>query len=92
MKSKMTMKHKAMAYILNKDMGYTMKEIGILMKTSQSTISKSIKDFEKELIINNLTAQLEDARANLKALGYTEPGVLPPNNNNFIDVDFNELD
>lgn len=92
MKSKMTMKHKATAYLLNKGMGYTMKAIGTLMGVSQSTVSKGIKDFETERTINDLTTQLEEARANLKALGYTEPDVLPPNNNNFIDVNFNELD
>lgn len=100
MKSKMTTKHKAMAYILNKDMGYTMNSISDLMKVSQSTISKGIKDFELEMTIKNLTNQLEQAKNELYILGYRQDPreIIPPmfksvnQQNIYIETGYTELD
>lgn len=73
---KMTERHKAMAYVLNKEFGYTMEKIGKLMEVSQSTISSAIKDFEYQRVIRNLEQELINAREELKGLGYNAPGVI----------------
>lgn len=41
-------RHKAMAYILSREFGYSMVKIANLMGVAQSTISSAIKDFEYE--------------------------------------------
>ena len=61
MKQKMTTKHKFMAYLLNKDMGYSMTSIAKLMKVSQSTISTSIQCVEYMRKIYNLEKELFEA-------------------------------
>ena len=95
MRLKMTMKHKAMAYLLNKDMRYSMKKIAQLMDLSPSTISKGIKEFEYEKMIYDLRNELENAKRELMALGYTSntSNILPPVNKQegFIDGKYNEL-
>lgn len=73
---KMTERHKAMAYVLNREFGYSMVDIGKLMKVSQSTISSAIKDFEYQRLIKNLEEELRNARIELKALGYNPPDIL----------------
>lgn len=81
MKIKMTEKHKVMAYILNKEMGYTMSSIAELMKVSQSTISIAIKEVKYRLQIQNLERELIEARRSLQTLGYKEEQIIPPNYN-----------
>lgn len=73
---KMTERHKAMAYVLNREFGYPMTRIANLMKVSQSTISSAIKDFEYQKVIRNLEQELQNAREELNALGYTPPDVI----------------
>ena len=80
MPRKLTIQHSAIAYILNKEMGYTQKAISILMKTSQPTISNMIKEFELKQQINNLKKELDEARSIIKA-----HNLLPQNNTYFID-------
>lgn len=81
MKQKMTDKHKLMAYLLNKEMGYSMTAIAQLMKVAQSTISLSIKEVEFRKTISNLETELYEAKQALLKLGYAEPIILPPNSN-----------
>lgn len=73
---KMTERHKAMAYILNKEFGYPMTAIASLMGVAQSTISSAIKDFEYQRLIKNLEQELNNAREELKSLGYNPPDVI----------------
>ncbi len=79
---KMTEKHKAMAYVLNKEFGYTMVNISKLMNVSQSTISSAIKDFEYKRNIRNLENELKNARTELKKLGYNSPIIINDYNSN----------
>lgn len=44
MQTKMTKKHKLMAYLLNREFGYTMTDIAAPMKVSQPSINMSIKE------------------------------------------------
>lgn len=60
---RLTIKHSAIAYILNREMGYTQSAIAKLMGVSQGTVSNMIKEFEYEREIRNLQKDLEDARA-----------------------------
>lgn len=80
MRGKMTDKHKLMAYLLNKDMGYSMAKIGNLMGVAQSTISNAIKEVDYRKHIQNLENELNQTKNELKRLGYIEPIILPPNN------------
>ena len=66
MKKILTDKHAAMAYVLNKEMGYTMVKIAALMDVSQPTISNMIKDFTYQLRIRNLENELSEARYELQ--------------------------
>ena len=43
---RLTIKHSAIAYILNREMGYTQNAIAKLMGVSQGTVSNMIKEFE----------------------------------------------
>lgn len=79
MQAKMTDKHKLMAYLLNKDMGYSMVKIGQLMGVAQSTISNAVKEVEFRRAISNLEAELNQAKMELQSLGYVEPTILPYN-------------
>lgn len=72
MRAKLTIKHKAMAYVLNCEFGYTMTKISELMSVSQATISNAIKSFKYEMTINNLQAELDEAKNALNNLGYYE--------------------
>lgn len=76
---KMTERHKAMAYILNREFGYSMSSIAKLMNVAQSTISAAIKDFEYQRVIKNLEYELANARKELRELGYTPPDVIVVN-------------
>lgn len=69
---KMSDKHKVVAYVLNKEMGYTQSKISDLMNVSQSTIANACKEmiFRKE--ISNLERELQEARATIQ-----EAGLLP---------------
>ena len=72
---KISEKHQAMAYVLNKEFNYSMSKIGELMGVSQSTISNGIKDFKYRLKIENLENELIDARRFLVNQGYELPVV-----------------
>ena len=60
---RLTIKHSAIAYILNREMGYTHSAIAKLMGVSQGTVSNMIKEFEYQREIRNLQKDLDDARA-----------------------------
>ena len=60
---RLTIKHSAIAYILNREMGYTQSAIAKLMGVSQGTVSNMIKEFEYQREIRNLQKELDDARA-----------------------------
>ena len=60
---RLTIKHSAIAYILNREMGYTQSAIAKLMGVSQVTVSNMIKEFEYQREIRNLQKDLDDARA-----------------------------
>lgn len=81
MQRKMTDKHKLMAYLLNKEMGYSMTAIAQLMQVAQSTISISVREVEFRRTISNLENQLSKTKDELIQLGYKEPVILPPNSN-----------
>lgn len=51
---RLTIKHSAIAYILNREMGYTQNAIAKLMGVSQGTVSNMIKEFELQTKIRNL--------------------------------------
>ena len=72
--SKMTRKHKLMAYILNKDedFHYSQKKIAQLMDVAQSTISNATKEMEYLVEINDLKKELAQTRTFLK-----QQGILP---------------
>ena len=72
--SKMTKKHKLMAYVLNKDESfhYSQKKIASLMDVTQSTISNAVKEVEYLREIKGLKEELLQARSILK-----EQGILP---------------
>lgn len=71
MAPKLTPKHKTMAYILWYEFGYSMADIGNLMRVSQSTISNAIKQVEYERRLHNLENELNSVKEELKSLGYT---------------------
>ena len=60
---RLTIKHSAIAYILNREMGYTQSAIAKLMGVSQGTVSNMIKEFEYKREIRNLQKDLDDASA-----------------------------
>ena len=60
---RLTIKHSAIAYILNREMAYTQSAIAKLMGVSQGTVSNMIKEFEYQREIRNLQKDLDDARA-----------------------------
>ncbi|GGN95031.1 helix-turn-helix domain-containing protein [Saccharibacillus kuerlensis] len=62
MKSKLTERHQAMAYVLKHEFGYTQKDIASLMKVNQSTISNAIKEFKFKKQIQDLSLELKEAR------------------------------
>lgn len=72
---KMTDRHKAMAYVLNKEFGYSMSKISDLMGVAQSTISNAIKDFEYQMVIRNLEFELKEARQSLSTKGFVLPNI-----------------
>lgn len=76
MRSKGDIRHKIMAAILNKELGYPQQNIAKLMGVEQSTISSWIqmgillmqnKQMEKEIV---------DLRKELNKIGYSEPKAL----------------
>lgn len=73
MKRALTEKHMLMAYVLNKELGYSMQAIGTLMKVSQSTISNAISRVNTMIQMRNLQAELAEARQLLAQNGITGP-------------------
>lgn len=73
MKRTLTEKHMFIAYVLNKELGYSMQAIGTLMKVSQSTISNAISRVNTMIQIRNLQAELAEARQLLAQNGITGP-------------------
>lgn len=61
MSRKLSLKHAAVAYLLNKEMGYTQSKISNLMDVSQGTVSNMIKDFEHEMQVRSLQHELDQA-------------------------------
>ena len=75
---RLTIKHSAIAYILNREMGYTQSAIAKLMGVSQGTVSNMIKEFEFQTKIRNLQKDLDDARAIIE-----KQNLLPQNEDYF---------
>lgn len=80
MGKKLSIKHSAIAFVLNSEMGYTQKEIATLMKVSQSTISNMIKEFEYQKQIYDLQQELNNAREIIQ-----KQNLLPQNDKYFIE-------
>lgn len=78
--AKMTDKHKVLAYVLNKEMGYTQSAIGTLMNVSQSTVANMCKEMELRITIQNLEKELQEARYLIQ-----QKGLLPSEPTYFID-------
>ncbi len=78
--AKMTDKHKMLAYVLNKEMGYTQSAIATLMKVSQSTVANMCKEISFRVTISNLEHELQEARMTLQA-----QGLLPANPTLYIE-------
>ncbi len=76
---RLTIKHSAIAYILNREMGYTQNAIAKLMGVSQGTVSNMIKEFELQTKIRNLQKDLDDARAIIE-----KQNLLPQNGGLFL--------
>ena len=75
---RLTIKHSAIAYILNREMGYTQNAIAKLMGVSQGTVSNMIKEFDLQTKIRNLQKDLDDARAIIE-----KQNLLPQNEDYF---------
>ena len=67
MSKKLSLQHAAVAYLLNKELGYNQSRIGDLMGVSQGTISSSIKDFEYQMQIRSLQKELDRAYEMIKS-------------------------
>lgn len=67
--NRMTLQHKLMAYVLNKEFEYMQTEIAKLMGVSQTTISKSVNEISKRLKTENLNSQLNIIRTALEKQG-----------------------
>ena len=67
--AKMSDKHKMMAYVLNKEMGYTQAAIAKLMQVSQSTVANMCKEISFRITINNLENELHEARVLIQQQG-----------------------
>ena len=80
MSRKLSIKHSAVAYLLNRELNYSQSEIATLMKVSQSTVSNMIKEFEYQNQIQNLQNELNEARQIIEANN------LLPDNSNFFDI------
>jgi predicted transcriptional regulator len=76
----LSIKHCAVAYLLNQELGYTQAAIASLMGVSQSTISNMIKEFAYQQRIKNLENELEEARNIIEA-----QNLLPQNETYFIE-------
>ena len=80
MGKKLSIRHSAIAFVLNGEMGYTQQEIATLMKVSQSTISNMIKEFEYQKQIYDLQQELNNAREIIQ-----KQNLLPQNDTYFIE-------
>lgn len=67
--ARMTLQHKLMAYVLNKEFEYMQTEIAKLMGVSQTTISNSVNEISKRLKTEDLTEQLKFTRTALEKQG-----------------------
>lgn len=59
---KLSLRHCAIAYVLNSEMGYSQNGIANLMGVSQSTVSNMIREFSYKQQINSLEQELIEAR------------------------------
>lgn len=60
--TKMSPKHKLVAYALHDEMNYPQKDIAALMKVAPSTMSSSIKEARYMVANRQLEQELHDAR------------------------------
>ena len=85
MKTKMTDKHKLMAYVLttdvdlNKNHNITQKEIAKLFNVSQSTIATAIKEAKMRIEIDNLIKELSKVKGEVLKLDNIKTFQLPDN-------------
>lgn len=78
--SKMTDRHKVMAYVLNKEFGYRQSAIAQLMQVAQSTIANAVKEVSFRLTIQDLERELQEARCQLE-----QQGILPEKPTLYLD-------
>lgn len=78
--SKMTDRHKVMAYVLNKEFGYRQSAIAQLMQVAQSTIANAVKEVSFRLTTQNLEKELQEARYQLE-----QQGILPEKPTLYLD-------
>ena len=78
--SKMTDRHKVMAYVLNKEFCYRQSAIAQLMQVDQSTIANAVKEVSFRLTIQNLEKELQEARYQLE-----QQGILPEKPTLYLD-------
>ena len=78
--SKMTDRHKVMAYVLNKEFGYRQSAIAQLMQVAQSTIANAVKEVSFRLTIQDLEKELQEARYHLE-----QQGILPEKPTLYLD-------
>ena len=78
--SKMTDRHKVVAYVLNKEFGYRQSAIAQLMQVAQSTIANAVKEVSFRLTIQDLEKELQEARYQLE-----QQGILPEKPTLYLD-------
>lgn len=78
---KLSLKHSAIAFVLNTEMGYSQKGIATLMGISQSTVSNMIREFSYKQQINSLEQELLEARQIIY-----QNNILPQNEDYFVNI------
>lgn len=76
MRPKGDVRHKIMAAILNKELGYPQQNIAKLMGVEQSTISSWIQMGILLMQNKQMEKEIYELRNQLNKLGYTEPKAL----------------
>jgi predicted transcriptional regulator len=76
MRPKGDVRHKIMAAILNKELGYPQQNIAKLMGVEQSTISSWIQMGILLMQNKQMEKEIYELRNQLNRLGYTEPKAL----------------
>lgn len=80
MARRLTDKHSALAFVLNKEMGYSQTAIAQLMGVSQGTVSNMIREFDLKKQIYDLQTELNEARIIIQ-----NKNLLPQNDTYFVE-------